>query len=141
MEEKKFNFWNDHSSHYLEMAFRTDKCEIIATADAYGKNTGECGDTIEMFLTIVNDRIETISFITDGCMGTQACANTVANLTEGKTVSEAWEITWQKVVDYLETLPQESLHCAELAVGTLYQALTNFHNIKQNPWKRLYPKK
>lgn len=54
MEGKEFDFWQDHSLHYLEMALRTDRREIIKdhnaydAYDAYGKRTGECGDTVEI---------------------------------------------------------------------------------------------
>jgi hypothetical protein len=29
MDQKKFDFWQDHSLHYLEMAFRNDRREIV----------------------------------------------------------------------------------------------------------------
>ena len=53
MEQKKFDFWQEHSDHYLEMAFRHDRREAIEHPDGYGKWTGDCGDTVEMFLTIL----------------------------------------------------------------------------------------
>ena len=140
MGKKTFNFWQDHSLHYLEMAFRTDRCEIVENPDAYGKNKGQCGDTVEIFLTIKGNRIQYVSFITDGCINTRACANTVATLAGGKTMSEAWGVTKDKVVDYLETLPEEFEHCAELAVGAFYLALANYREIKQKPWKKFYQK-
>ena len=138
MEEKEFNFWQDHSLHYLEMAFRTDKREILKNPDGYGKRTGECGDTVEIFLTVRMGRIKSVSFDTDGCMNTNACANTVAYLAEGKSIGQAWEITPENVIDYLETLPSEAVHCAELAVGAFYLALANYRELKQAPWKKLY---
>ena len=140
MEDTNFSFWQDHSDHFLEMAFRTDKCEIASHPDGYGKNTGECGDTIEMFLTIINDRIKWASFDTDGCIHTRACANTVVMMIEGKTVLQAWDVTAEKVIHYLETLPQEQEHCAELAVGALYRALTDYQSVRKDPWKKLYQK-
>jgi nitrogen fixation NifU-like protein len=45
------------------------------------------------------------------------------------------------VIDYLETLPAENLHCAELAVGALYQALKNYQDNQRAPWEKLYPRK
>jgi nitrogen fixation NifU-like protein len=134
------DFWNKHSAHYLEMAFRTDRCEIITKPDGYGKNTGECGDTIEFFLTVANDRIQWISFATDGCMNTRACANTVAEMVEKKTLDDAWKVTTEDVIEYLQTLPEESFHCAELAVGALYLALTNARANQKDSWKKLYQK-
>ena len=44
---------------------------------------------------------------------------------EGRALEEAWSITPEEVASYLETLPGESRHCAELAVGALYLALTD----------------
>lgn len=130
MAEKKFDFWQDHSRNFLEMAFRTDRHERLERPDGYGKNTGTCGDMVEMFLTLLGMRINSVSFITNGCMNTNACANTVAQLVEGKRLEEAWEITPEDVIDYLETLPEENAHCAELAVGALYLALAK---AKRNP--------
>jgi len=82
-----------------------------------------------------------VFFDTDGCMNTNACANTVAELAEGRNVEEAWEITAEDVISYLETLPPQHTHCAELAVGALYLALANYQELKRHPWKKLYPGK
>ena len=71
-------------------------------------------------------------------MNTNACANTVGELAEGKNVAEAWEITPEHIVDSLETLPPQNTHCAELAVGALYLALTNYQELQRRPWKKLY---
>jgi nitrogen fixation NifU-like protein len=88
-----------------------------------------------MFLTVRGDRIASVSFDTDGCMSTNACANTVAELAEGKTVEEAWDISTEDVISYLETLPPDNIHCAELAIGAFYLALANYKDIKRNPYK------
>lgn len=141
MDQKKFDFWQDHSLHYLEMAFRNDRREIVKHPDGYGKRTGDCGDTVEMYLSIRNGRIQSVSYETDGCMSTNACANAVAELIEGKDVGSAWELTPEDVMKYLETLPPENTHCAELAVGAMYRALRNFLEFKRDPWKKLYHRK
>ena len=126
------------SPHYIEMATRMDKRENIKDPDGYGKRTGNCGDTVEMFLIVRQNRILSVSFNTSGCINTHACANCVAFFAEGKNISEAWEITPEKIIDYLETLPEDHRHCAELAVGAFYLALANFQELKHAPWKRLY---
>ncbi|HGY11635.1 MAG TPA: iron-sulfur cluster assembly scaffold protein [Desulfobacterales bacterium] len=135
---KKFNFWQDHSLHYLEMAFRSDKREVISHPDGYGKRTGQCGDTVEMFLAVRNEKIESVSFQTDGCVNTNACANTVAYLAEGKNIDQAWEISPEEVIDYLGTMPPEETHCAEVAVGAFYLALANLRELARSPWKKPY---
>jgi nitrogen fixation NifU-like protein len=140
MTLKKFDFWQEHSLRYLEMAFRTDRRGTIEHPDGYGKRTGDCADTVEMYLVIRNGRIQSVSYETNGCMNTNACANTVAELVEGKDVESAWELTPEDVIEYLETLPPQNTHCAELAVGALYLALRNYQEIQRAPWKKAYPR-
>ena len=137
---KVFDFWQDHSIHYLEMAYRSDKRERIETPDGYGKRTGQCGDTIEMFLSVRDDQVRSASFDVDGCLNTIACANTVVSMIEGKTVAQAWEITTENIVGYLATLPSGEAHCAELAVGALYLALSDWEAMKKHPWMKMYRK-
>jgi len=138
MKETVFDFLKDHSERYLEMALSTHRQEAIQHPDGYGKNTGDCGDTVEIYLIVRNGRIESISYRVDGCINTNACANTVAHLADGKPVEALWKITPEAVIDYLETLPPASAHCAELAVGALYRAVANYGDIQRNPWKKVY---
>lgn len=137
-DEKEFDFWGDHSRRYLEMAFMMDRFERLEHPDGYGRNTGDCGDTVEFFLTIKNDRLVSASFDINGCVNTRACANAVAELTEGKTISEAWEITYDQVIEFLETLHPGEHHCAQLAVGAFYKALSDYREKRRDPWKKAY---
>lgn len=118
-------FFQDHSLAFIEMALSTQRIERPEHPDGYGKRTGDCGDTVEIFLTCKKDVIASVSFVVNGCMNTTACSNAVARFAEGKTIEAAWEITPQKVVDFLQTLPEGHFHCAELAVGALYRALSS----------------
>jgi len=141
MDSSIFNFWQNHSRNFLEMAFRTDRRGNIEKPDGYCRHSGDCGDTVELFLSIRDNRIQAVAFETDGCLSTNACVNAMAKLAEGQHVVKAWEIAPEDVVDYLETLPPENLHCAELAVGALYKALRNFQELQQAPWKKAYQPK
>jgi nitrogen fixation NifU-like protein len=140
MTQDASNFWQHHSLHFLEMAFRTDKREIVAQPDGHGKKSGDCGDTVEIFLQLGPDRqsIGAVSYHTDGCLNTNACANTVAHLIEGKRIDDAWNVTPEDVAAFLETLPPDHFHCAELAVGALYLALADLAGGRRQGWKRLY---
>lgn len=126
MSEETQDFWQDHSLEFLEMAFGQKNRERLSNPDGYGKNTGDCGDTVEIFLMMEGESINYAAFDFDGCMNTAASANTVVNMVTGKTLTEAWEISPENVIAYLQTLPEESEHCAELAVGALYQAISDF---------------
>lgn len=138
MNQKDPYLHKNHSLHYLKMAFLSDKHEIMENPDGYGKRTGACGDTVEMFIRVRNERIQSVTFISNGCINTYACANTVALLAEGKTINKAWGITPEKVASYLKTFSKEDMHCSELAAGALYLALVNYREHKYYPWKKLY---
>lgn len=138
MDQQALDFWQQHSIHFLEMAFRADQRESIQQPDGYGKRAGDCGDSVEIFLTIREDRLENVSFESNGCLNTVACANTVVCLAVGKPVEQAWSITADQVVDYLGTLPAHERHCAEMAVTALHLALANAAEVKRAPWKKYY---
>lgn len=141
MKQKDPYLHKNHSHHYLKMALLADKHKIMENPDGYGKRKGSCGDTIEMFIRVRNERIQSVSFISDGCINTFACANTAALMVEGKSINQAWAIEPEQIVDYLETLPEEHVHCAELAAGALYLALVDYRELQHAPWKKLYQKK
>lgn len=138
MSKKESNFLQGHSAHFLKMAFSFDRRKRLARPDGIGKKTGDCGDTVEIFLAVSNDRIRQALFEIDGCQNTNATANAVCHLVEGKSIESAWQITPEMVAAFLETLPEKHFHCAELAVGALYMALTDCHRTRQEPWKKLY---
>ena len=138
MAEKPFNFWQDHSDRYLEMAFRTDRRGRLEHPDGYGRHTGQCGDTVEFFLAVRAGRIESVMFQLDGCLNTNACANTLASMAEGLPVDEAWEIRPETVIASLQTLPPDHYHCAELVVGTFYRSLADYNELQSRPWKKAY---
>jgi nitrogen fixation protein NifU and related proteins len=125
MQHDNIDFLKDHSLKYIEMALSTDHIEKVAHPDGYGVRTGDCKDTVEIFLTSVENILESVSFWVQGCMNTVACCNALVKLCEGKTIEEAWCISPEKITDFLETLPRDHFHCAELAVGALYLALAD----------------
>ncbi len=126
-------FLEKHSPKLLEMAYNFDRHETVYRPDGYGKNESDCGDTISIALTTLKKVIQHVSLEVDGCVYTNACANSVAQFAEGKTIEQAWSISPEQVANYLESLPAESFHCAELAVAVLHLALLDF---KQKPVTR-----
>jgi len=106
----------------------------------YGKVTGPCGDTVNIFLRIDNDKIIDARFLTDGCGTTIAAGSMACELAIGKTVREAFKITKEVILGQLGGLPEESTHCALLASNTLREALTDYLSSRNEPWRKLYKK-
>jgi nitrogen fixation protein NifU and related proteins len=138
MEGKQFDFWQDHSRQFLDMAFMTERREIIDHPDGYGKNSSDCGDTVEIYIIVQDGVIKHASFSSNGCINTSACANTVLHLAEGKSIKDAWKISPRDIIGYLETLPAREHHCADLATGALHRALSNYQENRREPWRKLY---
>jgi len=129
---------HDHSRHFQEMVARVDRCGILEKPDGYGKRIGDCGDTIEMYLSIRGGQLKMITFRVEGCANTVACGNTVSYLMEGRTLADGWQLTPENVIAYLETLENDHHHCAELAVGAFYNALADYNRRRQEAWKTPY---
>ncbi len=110
----------------------------IQEADGFASVTGSCGDTMEMWLKVKDDRIRKATFWTDGCGTSIAAGSMVTELVKGKAVSAALRITRQEVLDALGGLPEESMHCALLAANTLKQAIRDYLDYRNEPWKRAY---
>jgi len=109
-------------------------------ADGFGKVTGPCGDTMEIWLKIKNAILVEATFLTDGCGTSISAGSMLTELARGKSISEALKITQQDVLDALGGLPQESVHCALLAANTLGEALKDYFALKKEPWKKAYRK-
>lgn len=141
MEETKEvveDFWQEHALTFLEMAFRTDRQYRPAHPSGVGRNVGACRDSVTIFVVVREDTIQEIAFELDGCLNTNACANTVAEFVQGRSLETAWKITPEMVADYLQTLPVDHFHCAELAVGAFYKALTDYRQNSPKEWQAGY---
>lgn len=89
--------------------------------DGYGRVTGRCGDTMEIFLRFEGDRVKEATFQTDGCGSSTVC---------GSFAAELAEITGELILGVLGGLPKEDRHCAFLAAETLQEAL-DYHMRRQ----------
>ena len=114
-----------YSERTLQEAHRPRNVGRMPEPDAEATMRGWCGDTMEFYLQLEGDRIAKVTFWTDGCGPTIACGSMLTSMVEGKTLEDALRVTPQDLDDALEGLPEESAHCAELAVKTLHQAITD----------------
>ena len=98
----------------------------IDNPDCFVRVTGVCGDIIEMYLLVANDKITDIKFLTNGCGATVACSSYATRISKGKTIKNAFRIKPKDINNYFEGLPNEHKHCAKLAVITLKALLKEY---------------
>jgi nitrogen fixation NifU-like protein len=108
----------------------------IRDPDGFAKIKGPCGDTMQIFFKVKDRRLSKIKFMTDGCASSIAAGSMATDLAQGKKPEEAAEISQQMILDALDGLPEESVHCALLASNTLKEAVKNYSDSKKcNPEK------
>jgi nitrogen fixation NifU-like protein len=95
----------------------------MADASAVGRVRGRCGDSMEIYLKIKDDRIGKVSFYTDGCGSSIACGAVAAQLATGRSIDEAALIGGDTILEVLNGLPEKECHCAYLAAETLQAAI------------------
>lgn len=98
-------------------------CGSLDRPYGYAKIKGPCGDTMEMFLKIQNDKIVDIAYTTDGCMTSHAAGSAATVMARGSSVRECLKISQSTILDHLGGMPDESKHCALLAANTFHKAL------------------
>lgn len=109
--------------------------------DGYGKVTGTCGDTIEIFLKVKDEIITACTFITDGCGATIASASMATELAVGKSFIHALaKVSADEILKQLGGLPEGNVHCAQLASESLRHALADYLHHQKSPWKKQYRK-
>ncbi|MBN1526400.1 MAG: iron-sulfur cluster assembly scaffold protein [Candidatus Omnitrophica bacterium] len=87
---------------------------------------GICGDQMEFYIVVENNKITDIRFHTDGCVYTTACAAMACELAAGKSLQDALGVSTKQVISELKVLPKSHAHCAILAVSTLYKAIADY---------------
>ena len=87
----------------------------------------KCGDIMQMFIK-VNDQdvIEDVKFKTFGCGAAIATSSMATEMIKGKTVDEALKLTNAAVVEALEGLPPQKIHCSVLAEEAVKAAIDDY---------------
>ena len=98
----------------------------LASADSMARVTGDCGDSIEIYLKIANGRIEDAAYVTDGCGTSSICGSFAAELAIGRDLEAVTDIDGEAVLNAIGRLPEEDRHCADLAAAALQEALSRY---------------
>lgn len=106
---------------------------VIENADGEGTvGNATCGDIMKITLKIENDVIVDAKFQTFGCAAAIATSSTATQMVIGMTVDEALKLTNAKVVEELEGLPPQKIHCSVLAEEAIKKAIENYRDKQQH---------
>ncbi len=129
-----------YSETTIDHAMNPRNLGDMEDADGFGRVTGPCGDTMQIWLKVKNGTIADATFVTDGCGTSIASGSMVTELAKEWSIPKAHRIAQQDVLSALGGLPEESVHCALLAANTLKEAIKDYLAMKKEPWKRTYRK-
>ena len=114
-----------YSAKVIEEAYNPTNMGRMAEPDGYGIVHGWCGDTMEIYLRLDEESVSNATFVTDGCGPSVACGSMLTRMVQGMSLEEASGIRPEDLIVALDGLPEDSVHCAELAVETLWEAIAN----------------
>ena len=100
--------------------------DVMDNPDGYGRITGSCGDTMQIFLKFENEKVNKASFQTSGCGSSAVCGSFAVELAFGKSPDEILDITGESILRKIGGLPEEDKHCAFLSAEALQEALNNY---------------
>lgn len=100
----------------------------IENADGIGEvGNAKCGDIMKMYLKVDNGVITDCKFKTFGCGAAVATSSMATEIIKGKTVEDALKLTNKAVVEALEGLPPQKLHCSVLAEQAVKAAVSDYY--------------
>ncbi len=103
----------------------------IENADGVGKvGNASCGDIMQISLKIENDIIVDAKFKTFGCAAAIATSSTATEMVKGMTIDEALKLTNKAVVEKLNGLPPQKIHCSVLAEEAIKEAIEDYRKKK-----------
>ena len=94
-------------------------------ADGIGEvGNAECGDIMRMYIKVNDGIISDVKFNTFGCGSAIASSSMATEMIKGKPIEEALALSNKAVVEALDGLPAQKIHCSVLAEEAVKAAAT-----------------
>lgn len=87
-----------------------------------------CGDALVFFIRIEDEIIHDIKFLIKGCGAAIATSSIATELVMGKTLDEVLTLNDQKIAMALDGLPEEKMHCSNMAASALHAAVQQYRS-------------
>lgn len=103
----------------------------IENADGVGEvGNAQCGDIMKIYLKIDDEVITDVKFKTFGCGAAIATSSIATEMIKGKSVNEALKLTNKAVIESLDGLPPQKIHCSVLAEEAVKAAIEDYKKNK-----------
>jgi len=97
---------------------------VLEDADGIGEiGDPTCGDFMKVFIKVEENIIKDVKYQIRGCPASIAVASVMTELAIGKDLDDALMLTDENVLEALDGLPDEKLHCSVLGITGLRKAI------------------
>jgi nitrogen fixation NifU-like protein len=79
-----------------------------------------------LYLKVRDEQITAAKYHTIGCGPTIASGSMLTEMITGKSIAECRELTVESLIEALDGVPPDKLHCPTLAIGALQDALSKW---------------
>ncbi len=100
----------------------------LANANGIGTVGSACGDIMKMYIRVENDIIQDVRFKTFGCGAAIATSSMATEMVRGKSLDEAYQLSNKAVVEALDGLPPQKIHCSVLAEEAIRAAIDDYRS-------------
>lgn len=88
----------------------------------------DCGDAALFFLKIEGEVIRNVKFLIKGCGAAIATSSVATELVMGKGLDEVLALDDQAIASALDGLPEEKMHCSNMAASALHAAVEQYRS-------------
>ena len=117
---------SDYSSIAIDHARSPRNMGLMPVFDGHGSVNGSCGDSMDMWIRVQDDRIAEARFSTDGCGSSTACGSMATEMARSRSLAGMALLRPRDILDAFDGFPEESAHCAELAIDALHAACQDY---------------
>ena len=123
--------FEQYNQQVLKHFLKPKHAKKMKNPDVTGRiRNNMCGDIMEIYLKIKDNKIKDISFQTMGCAAAIASSDVLCELAKGKTLKEAKKIKKKDIMKKLKSMPSIKLHCSVLGEKTLRDAIEKYEKKK-----------
>ena len=98
-------------------------------ADGVGEvGNAKCGDIMKIYLKITDGVITDVKFNTFGCASAIATSSIATEMILGSAVEDALKLSNKAVVEALDGLPPQKVHCSVLAEEAVKAAVKDYYD-------------
>lgn len=104
-------------------------------ADGVGEvGNAKCGDIMRIYIKVEDDVITDVKFNTFGCASAIATSSMATEMIKGKPIKEALALSNKAVVEALDGLPTNKIHCSVLAEEAVRAAVKDYYDKNNIPY-------